>query len=604
MSSGLELRVFDPTGATLTGYIAQGQDKQFVDSFNEPGFGQVTVPWGSPDADLLVRDAVVRVYYNSAAVFAWVVETLDRTRVDSDGRKIIHASGRGVLCWLDDAVVYPQGGLLPYTAPDRPFNYASPDGPWKVAGNWSAPLGVAWESDTTARAKNPAKWANVDRAAKWIWKTSPTAQNVPEGTVNWFRSTFTLTEPTKVRVWATADNSLQLYVDGTLAIDSADWSANAPTWSQFSTYTVDLGKGTHVLAARVRNGKPYFAKDLSVSKDDDKVSASGHGLVGGTKVKITDRSKSNGLTVGNTYYLISVTDNDFKLSTTAGGSAVDITADSTIDLTVQSDNTAGFLCAVRKMTNGKPGDLIRRTDTTNWEVTDVEPQWRPAMILKTLIQEAQARGVYRLSALNMSTFDTSTDSESTAWTTGVDMTLKCGVSLLQVLDEMVDLGVDFRVRPSQTWLDAYESRGADLSGTVRLFPGRNLLTYSTVAERKLKTAALVRSKDGWTVKNVNVDTYGRREMYVEVGRTRSEATARVVADRIIRRTGKVRITASAADAIPVPGADPYTDFKVGDLIGVPAPTGSGWSRARVLSIAMKDEAGTATYTPELEVLDA
>lgn len=603
MTSGLELRVYDATGDTLTGYITQGFDKEFVDAFNEPGYGAVSVPLNSPDADLLVRDAMVRVYYNSSCVFAWSVESLDRTLVDQSGQRIVRASGRGLLSWLEDALVWPQAGLQAYNTAERPFNYGSKDGYWKTTVTWSAPLGITWKDDATARANQPRKWGNIDKNAQWIWATNPSTA-VQEGTVNWFRTTFTVDDPTTLRIYCSADNAVDLLLDGAIAVSASDFDANAPTWTQYVKFTTRVGAGEHVLAARVKNGKAWKAEELRASKDDNTISATDHGLKGGTRVEVLRTSKSNGLTEGSKYYLVNVDTNSFKLSTTSGGSAVDITADSEVDLEVKRDNTAGLLVAVRKMVDGKPTNLLRRSDTTNWEVATEEPKHRPALILKTLLQEAQDRGVFRLTSMGTD-FTNGADSSDATWTTEVDLSLTVGSNLLQVAEQMVDLGVDFWVHPTTLKLRAWESRGTDLSTTVRLMPGNSLMSYGLVSEPRVKTSALVRTKDGWTQKpNVNADTWGRRELYVEVGRTKSESTARIIAERILRRTGKQRVIASASDAIAVPGADPYTDFTVGDLVSVPSPTGSGWKRARVLSIAMADQNGTAAYTPELEVLDA
>jgi hypothetical protein len=603
MTSGLEYRVYNATGTTLTGYVTRGSDKEFVDSLNEPGYGQVVVPLGSPDAALLVRDALVRVFYNSQCVFAWSVESRDDTIVDSSGTRFLRAAGRSPLAWLEDALVWPQAGLQSYNSPDRPFNYASKDGYWKSTVTWSAPLAADWSETTTARSKQPRKWDNVDRQAKWIWSTSPIA-SVQEGTVNWFRSTFTVSEPTTIRIFCSADNAVDLALDGATVITASDFDASTPTWTQFVRFTARVGAGEHVLGARVRNGKPWRAEDLSVSNDDNKVRASDHGLTAGTRVEVLRRSKPNGLTVGNVYFLRDVTPDDFKLAATSGGSAVNITADSEIDLEVKRDNLAGLLVSVRRMEDGKPTTVLRRTDTANWEVATEEPKHRPALILKTLLQEAQARDVYRLDAVGTD-FTNSADSGAGAWTTEVDLSIPVGTTLLAVMDQMVDLGVDFHVDPVSLVLKSWESRGMDRSTSVRLMPGLNLLSYSVASDPRVKTSALVRTKDGWTQKpNVNAETWGRRELYVEVGRTRSESTARIIAERILRRTGKQLLVASKSDATPVPGADPYTDFAVGDVISVPSSSGTSWTRARVLSISMKDEDGTATYTPELEVLDA
>lgn len=599
--SGLELRVYDALGQTLTGYVAQGQGKEFVDEFNGPGYGKVSVPLDSPDADILVRDAVVKVFYGSAVVFAWFVESLDRSLVDGSGQRLLTASGRGLMAWADDCIIWPQAGLQSYNSPDRPFNYAAKDGYWKTTVTWAAPVGVAWKSDATIRQGQPKKWDNIDRDAQWIWATAPSTA-VKEGTINWFRSTLTLTQPKTIRLYVSADNQVDLTLDGATVVSQSDFDSSSPSWSQFVHYTARVGAGDHVIAARVRNGKPWKAEGLSASKDDDKVSYSDHGLSGGTKVRVTARSKANGLTVGNDYYLRDVAKDDFKLAATSGGSAVDITADSDIDLEVQRDTLGGFLFACREIEDGKPTTLLLRSDTTHWEVATQEPKHRPALIVKTLLQEGQGRNVYRLSAM-ATDFSNTADSGGTPWATEVDITVKVGTTLLATIDQMVDLGADFHVDPDTATLRAWESRGHDVSASVRFQPGNNLLSYSTVSEPKVKTAALVRSKDGWAVKGHGQDTYGRREMYVEVGGTKSESTAAIVAGRVLARTGKQRVTASASDCVAVDGATPYTDFAVGDIISVPSPTGTSWKRARVLSIAMQDPNGSATFTPELEVLD-
>ena len=75
------------------------------------------------------------------------------------------------------------------------------------------------------------------------------------------------------------------------------FNETAPSYSQFVKFVTRLGKGTHTVAARVRNVKPWERTDLSVSASDDKVSASNHGLAAGSKVRVFDISKSGtGLT--------------------------------------------------------------------------------------------------------------------------------------------------------------------------------------------------------------------------------------------------------------------------------------------------------------------
>jgi hypothetical protein len=195
--SGLRYRVFDPTNTTFLGELVTPSEGQFVDEYNGAGYGTVRVLLDSPDAALLVRDNVVRVQYENATRFAWIVEKLDRTLSDSSGQRLLTVAGRGLLAWLEDAVVFPQGGLRETSSEDRPFNYAAEDGPWKNSVTFAAPVGVRWRDDTTPRKGLPTNWPDAD--AQWIWSTNPNSETVPEGTVNYFRSTFTLTESTRIR---------------------------------------------------------------------------------------------------------------------------------------------------------------------------------------------------------------------------------------------------------------------------------------------------------------------------------------------------------------------------------------------------------------------
>ena len=603
-SDGLTLDVYDPTNTTKRGTLSQVLTAEFSDEFNSTGYGQVEVPMSSTaDVALLTKDAVVRVIYQGTARFAWFVEVLERDLANTNGQQVLQAAGRGLLAWLDDGIVFAQGGVADFSSDERPFNYAAADGAWKSDYTWTTPQTTVWRNDTTARNNLPVKWRSIDPAAAWIWSSNPSA-TVERGTNNWFRATFTLTASTRLAMWASFDNFGQVYVDGTLVMDTSRFNETAPTYSQFTKFVTRLGKGTHTVAARVRNDKPWERTDLSISESDDKVSASNHGLAAGSKVRVFDLSKTGtGLANQSDYFLVNVTDNDFKLSTTSGGSSVNIAKDATLGLRLVADATAGFLFTAWAIDDtNKPTSLILRSRAADWEVTTTAPKHLPAMVLRTLMQEATSRGVYRFSKFTYG-FSQATPT-SGAWSTKVDVSLKVGTSLLQVLDTMVDLGHDFWLNPTTCRLDAWESRGSDLSGTVTLALEDNLMAYATKAEPKLKTQALIRTSEGWTQTSVNVDTNGRRETYFEYGNTRDDETAKSTARRVLARTGKVQLLATKVEAIVRTGAIPYVNFNVGDVVTVPNATGSGTLKARVLTIAMVHEGKNVRFMPELEVFSA
>jgi hypothetical protein len=425
--------------------------------------------------------------------------------------------------------------------------------------------------------------------------------------VNYFRSTFTLTESTRIRFFATADNYFEMYLNGSLVMSSSRFTENAPSFSQVTNYTTRLGAGTHTIGVRVRNGKPWERDDLNIDKDSDEVRAPGHGLINGTRLRITNISRTGtGLTTGTNVFVRQAEENSFKLSTVAtGGTIIDILQDARIDIRLFEDRYAGFLMTALKVNNEgrvqRNAAPVRRTNQAAWLVATEEPQWRPAIILRTLVNEAKDRGVFRFSKFTFS-FTTASPT-SGSWDTYVDLFLRVGTDLLKVYDSMVDLGVDIWIDPVTCQLNAAEPRGIDRSSTVKLEIARNLLAYETSAEPKYKTAALVQNLDGWQQVGTNIETRGRRETFVEAGRTRSRLTARIITRRLLNELGRRRVTASTVEAIAVPGVAPYVNFDVGDVILIPSPQGGGTRRARVLSIAMVDDQGTARFMPEMEVFD-
>lgn len=599
--SHLTLHVYDALNQTYQGTLAQVLSSEFVDEFNAPGAGSVTVPLDSSDADLLVKDAVVRVVYQSEVRYAWIVEVRERELAGSGNQYTLTASGRGLLAILEDAVCYPQGGLRDFNAPDRPFNFASGPGTWRSSGNYQAALGVAWRDDATSRKGLPVRWK--DPMAQWIWRTDP-EQLVERGTVNWFYRDFTLTEPKRIKFYASCDNSMEVYLDGSQVMSSSNFDQDAASFTQMARFTIRLGIGTHTIAARVRNSRPWTRYDLEVAKDTDRVDCSGHGLANGTQVRVVNKSGAAGLAKGDVYYVRQKNDNSFKLATNNNDDdIVNVTSDGRVDLALKVDNTAGFiLTGLDVDEDGKEGDVVVRSGTA-WSVSSTEPFWRPAMIVRQLAEEAADRGVFRFDRLTYS-FDDTAPTEG-SWTTEVDLTLKVGSTLLTILDDMVDLGNDLWLNPATMELDAWESRGTDVSSSVLLETGVNLMRYTTTVERPLKTVALVRTKTGW-LRAADDDlrtTNGWREVFLEYGNTSSDDTARRNARRVLGRTGKTQVVAAGVEVAITTGATPFVNFDVGDVVSVVNAAGEGVpQKARVLSIALKEEGGGVSFQPELEVI--
>jgi hypothetical protein len=552
--TALELRVFDRTGTQQRGWIVNPIGSRFSDEFNAAGLGEVTVLLDSPDAELLVKDAVVRVYYKQKCVFAWFVENLDRTITEGNEQRTLRASGRGILGWLDDAVIYPQNGFSRYATTDRMFNFASNDGPWMKNTNYRQPVGVRWKDDTSVRKGQPRKWPNPN--AMWIWSTDPT-KPVKEGETNWFRSSFNLAEPERVRFHMSADNRYEVYLDGAPLFTSTSSRTQSASWSQMSVKTLRVPAGKHIVAARIQNEKPFSQEGLSMSKEGTIRLAEGSPYSNGVRVEVSDASKDMGIADG-TYFVVKVnTDKGtFQLAKSAGGAPVVPKKNGSLDLSIKQDTTAGFLLTASSL-DGKNRNkaLVEVTNQKGWLVATVEPEWEPAEILWALIREAQNRGVSRLDNLTKGWTD-STDSAGQPWKTRVDATFPVGTPLTGVMDYGINLGIDYWVEPDTFVIKATEQRGKDVSNRVRLDIARNLINFATTEERTLKTAALVRTKDGWTEKRWMDGFYGRRETFVTVERTRSNVTGRKVAQKRLEVIGRRTVVADTAAVLPVAGVDP------------------------------------------------
>lgn len=250
--SGLEVLLYDTDGATPLGIIARRRGVSVSDDFNGPGGGSITVP--AADAAGIGYDYVVKVSYAGTIVAAFVVESKQRDHVGADGTRWVTVSGRGLMSWLEDCVVWPQGGVTyNYSPSDRPFNYAGIGGHWYDLVTWASPLGFKQSATSSGdyRYKAPKNWP--DPNAYWIWATNPAA-TVSANARNWFRSTFTLTEGRKLRFYATADNYFNLYLDGAPILSTSDQQAEGATWNGFATVVINVPAGNHILAAYVTNG--------------------------------------------------------------------------------------------------------------------------------------------------------------------------------------------------------------------------------------------------------------------------------------------------------------------------------------------------------------
>lgn len=246
------------TGPPLLQLIAGGNDilgdvdrPEFRDEIADTGTFEFTMPTDLFDASGLDYDDIIRFRVRGRNAFLGIVEALDPTTFgagdEADMTTLV--KGRGGLGVLELATVRPSRG------PDVNGDYPLPIEEVRSLSWVSVDFDhSAWpRAKAVNRQRNYANWAGPfpwlwpDTTAYWIWANLPSVSslNAPSGFCLFWK-TFTLTEETRVRIYAAADNTLRLFVD----------AAELQVFTSYRTgryVDITLGAGTHSIAARCLN---------------------------------------------------------------------------------------------------------------------------------------------------------------------------------------------------------------------------------------------------------------------------------------------------------------------------------------------------------------
>lgn len=228
----LDVRVYDRAG-TFLDVVPDAIDPQFQEQLNVPGsfaFGlQVDSKTWARTPSLLDYGNIVKLD-DGNHVFAGRIEGKQRKFVAERSAQVCQVSGRGMLAVLEDAIVYPEYGLVRFRGDSRPFNFASKEGAWRVTAEWSEPMFGPWGSaDVGWRKGSPADWP--DPQGEWMWPSpGPTDLNAQESDA-YFRRDFTTATSGYYRFYCTGDNEFELWVNGSLVLSGDSWA---------TSYSVDV----------------------------------------------------------------------------------------------------------------------------------------------------------------------------------------------------------------------------------------------------------------------------------------------------------------------------------------------------------------------------
>lgn len=216
-----------------------------------------------------------------------------------------------------------------------------------------------------------------------------------------------------------------------------------------------------------------------------------------------------------------------------------------------------------------------------------------AGILIDLIDEAKARGCFPNLTYD---FTDTVDSESVSWTDNENLTLPVNMSLLDVLRQFADTGIDFDINLSggNFVLSAYKNGKGDTLSTVYLRIGTNC---EEVSEKniglKIKNVFQMKYRDGFALVTdpTSINTYRRREkgLSIEAAQTVASATtygsAKLANEKDPQKAIDVRVFDDVKPYI-------FEDYDLGDYIILDRFGVEESRRVRGFRLSF-DESGTA-----------
>lgn len=259
----------------------------------------------------------------------------------------------------------------------------------------------------------------------------------------------------------------------------------------------------------------------------------------------------------------------------------------TNDLSASGDKSGQW-----KKISGR-GGLAILDDAVVWSTTENQVKYAGVTmgsILVDQISQAKARGCFPNLRVEFSAI---LDSNGDPWTDSTSVDLSVGTSLLDVVRQFSELGIDFKLtidwQVGDFALYAYPVIGSDKSNDVVVRIGYNAQQLSDTQESSgLKNAYLVNFQGGITSKvdATSIGSYRRREALFQAGNAPSESSALVFAgaELAAAKDPKRSIVVKISDAVNPPRA--FVDYEPGDWIGVDFGDGAAISKFRIRGISL------------------
>ena len=249
-----QVTVYDPS-LNFIANVPRRRATRFTDEQNtaQPGSFEMRLldPHLTTYPTLLNRRNIFVFRIGGTVVGGWQILNVDPARATDDEEEWVQVSGPNVLNVLNAGKVASEFPLGDNTRETRWFDAHSKTGDWYVSADWGTPVGVE-NSLATVSAGYPKGWPFPH--AKRLWSTNPEAS----ASVGWnhFRGSFSLSADTRVKIYASADNIMDLRLNGVRIYTSKD----VYQFRRTVAYPVVLAAGTNYISASVYNsgGPAWF----------------------------------------------------------------------------------------------------------------------------------------------------------------------------------------------------------------------------------------------------------------------------------------------------------------------------------------------------------